>query len=59
MNLKEFERWYVATNLQRQRARYEEADREVNGDDKHYEELGRLVEEHLIVNPRIIGSRCD
>jgi len=58
MKIEEFERWYDATNLDRQRARYEEADREVNGSDEYYERLGRLIEEHPIINPRSIGSRC-
>jgi len=58
MNLEEFERWYDATNIERQRARYEEADREVNGDPTHYERLGRLIEEHPICSGGIRGSRA-
>jgi len=58
MNVEEFERWYDETNIERQKALYEMADREVNGSDEYYERPGRLVEEHPIASAGIRGSRA-
>ena len=58
MTLAEFKKYSEANRQRIQRALYEEADREVNGDPAHYEGLGRLIEEHPICYPVIRGSRA-
>jgi hypothetical protein len=55
MTLEEFRRTYDKKSTQAEL--YRRADLEINGDDRHYEELGDFVEKHPISSLRIIGMR--